>query len=47
MIFSQQILLNENNEIFLQLRKFCLNLFHAFSNINVLSWIYFSAGHLV
>ena len=47
MIFSQQIPLNEDNEIFLQPSKFSLNLFHTFPNINILSWIYFFAGHSV
>ena len=33
--------------MFLQSRKFCLNLFHTFSNMNILSCIYFFAGHPV
>ena len=32
---------NEDNDIFLQQWKFRLNLFHTFSNMNVLSWMYF------
>ena len=27
-------------------RKFCLNLFHTFSNMNILSWIYFFVENL-
>ena len=32
---------NEDNDIFLRQWKFRLNLFHTFSNMNVLSWMHF------
>ena len=40
-IISQEILLKEDNEIFLKPRIFGLNLCHTFSNMNLLSWIFF------
>ena len=40
-IFSQEILLSKENKTFLQ----PWTLFHTFSNMNILLWIYFFAGH--
>ena len=42
-----EILLNEENKMFLQSWNFYLNLFHTFYNMGSSVWIYFSVEHPV